>query len=608
MAVACYARVSTTRQAEQDLSIPDQLRQMRDYCKHLGVMIAQEYVEPGASATDDKRPVFQQMIADASMTPAPFDAIIVHSLSRFFRDVISFGLYERKLQKLGVKVVSISQQTTDDPSGHLARRVFSAFDEYQSHETSKHTTRAMRENARRGFFNGSRAPFGYLVTETEALGNRGRRRKKLAINATEAEVVRSIYDLYLHGFEGRSMGFKEIAKHLNARQLRMRGGVWGIQKIYKILSSATYSGKLFYNVIDSKSGKKRPPAEWIGIPVDPIVDSETFHRARQRREGRRPTAVPPRVVTSNVLLTGLLKCGHCHGAMTLATGKSGKYRYYKCATRMNKGNAQCPSRNIPVEKLDELVLDQLASRVFEPKRLQLMLTEARASIRNRTAADRQKIAILQVELRKADDRLSKIYEAVETGVLPLDETLQRRVQLAKASRENVLIEIAGLRRLQTLPVERILPSQVQAFGILIGKRLRDRTLAFGRDYLRAVVDKVVVNGDMATISGSNAKLMRAVGAKKSLTGQVPSFIHDWCARRDCSRPRRPLIPRLRSGPPSLRSGVQLRLRRSSRTPRPLSAGTQNAVAHGIRKCRLRAGIFLCIWCARRDSNSRPPGS
>jgi hypothetical protein len=66
----------------------------------------------------------------------------------------------------------------------------------------------------------------------------------------------------------------------------------------------------------------------------------------------------------------------------------------------------------------------------------------------RAAADRQKIAILQGELRKADERLSKIYEAVESGILPLDGTLQRRVQLAKASRENVLIEIAGLRRRQ----------------------------------------------------------------------------------------------------------------------------------------------------------------
>ena len=33
MAVALYARVSTPRQAEKDLSIPDQLRQLREYCK-----------------------------------------------------------------------------------------------------------------------------------------------------------------------------------------------------------------------------------------------------------------------------------------------------------------------------------------------------------------------------------------------------------------------------------------------------------------------------------------------------------------------------------------------------------------------------------------------
>ena len=78
---------------------------------------------------------------------------------------------------------------------------------------------------------------------------------------------------------------------------------------------------------------------------------------------------------------------------------------------------------------------------------------SRPSIRTRTAVDRQKIATLQPELRKADERLSKLYEAMETEILPL----------AKASRENVLIEIAGVRR-QTLPVERILPSQVEAFG------------------------------------------------------------------------------------------------------------------------------------------------
>ncbi|HCI52346.1 MAG TPA: hypothetical protein DE312_03270 [Gallionella sp.] len=108
MHVALYARVSTTRQADNDLSIPDQLRQLREWAAANGHLVIQEYVEPGASATDDKRPVFQQMISDAMMKPAAFEVIVIHSLSRFFRDGIEFGVYERKLAKNKVKVVSIT--------------------------------------------------------------------------------------------------------------------------------------------------------------------------------------------------------------------------------------------------------------------------------------------------------------------------------------------------------------------------------------------------------------------------------------------------------------------------------------------------------------------
>ncbi len=537
MAVALYARLSTARQAEQDLSIPDQLQQMRDWCAAHGVLIAKEYVEPGASATDDRRPVFQELIADASLDPAPFDAIIVHSLSRFFRDIISFGMYERKLSKHGVKVVSISQQTADDSSGQLARRIFSAFDEYQSQENSKHTSRAMRENARQGFFNGSNAPFGYRAAATEALGNRGRRKRKLAVDEAEAATVRRIFALYLKGFEGRRMGMKEIAKHLNERGQLMRGRTWGIQKVCKVLSGAVYRGEHHYNVIDSRAGKKRPPSDWIAVQVDPIIDAETFERVRQRRASRRPSAVPPRQLSSPVLLTGLLKCGHCGSGMTLTTGKSGRYRYYKCTRRVNKGNAQCPGRNLGVAMLDELVLFQLEGRVFTPGKLGEILTVARRQLRERTAADRQKLAHLQNELRKADERLGRLYEAVESGLLPLDETLQKRVQQAKAAREGVLVEMAGLRRLQLLPVDRVLPSQVEAFSKVVRAKLRDRSSSFARDYLHAVVDSVVVGDDTATITGSHAKLMRAIGEKKMGTGQVPRFIPDWRARRDSnSRP------------------------------------------------------------------------
>ena len=192
MAVALYARVSTTRQADNDLSIPDQLRQLREYCKTRSLVIACEYVEPGASATDDRRTVFQQMIADATQPPTPFEAILVHSRSRFFRELFEFLNYERLLKRIGVKVVSITQETSDDAAGEMASRLFSLFDEYQSKENAKHTQRAMQENARQGYWNGSVPPFGYRAMATDTVGNRGRRKRRLEVDPLEAQSVRGL--------------------------------------------------------------------------------------------------------------------------------------------------------------------------------------------------------------------------------------------------------------------------------------------------------------------------------------------------------------------------------------------------------------------------------
>jgi hypothetical protein len=103
-----------------------------------------------------------------------------------------------------------------------------------------------------------------------------------------------------------------------------------------------------------------------------------------------------------------------------------RYRYYKCTTRMSKGNRFCTSRNLPAEWLDELVLAQFEGRVLTTAELSSILREARRSLRERTATDRQTLIRLQNQLRKDDERLNRLYDIVETGQLPLDETLQRR--------------------------------------------------------------------------------------------------------------------------------------------------------------------------------------
>jgi DNA invertase Pin-like site-specific DNA recombinase len=54
----------------------------------------------------------------------------------------------------------------------MVRQVFALFDEYQSKENAKHTLRAMQENARQGFWNGSKAPYGYAVIAADSAAQR----------------------------------------------------------------------------------------------------------------------------------------------------------------------------------------------------------------------------------------------------------------------------------------------------------------------------------------------------------------------------------------------------------------------------------------------------
>ena len=169
---ALYLRVSTARQAEHDISIPDQKRQGEAYCASRGYELVETFIEAGASATNDRRPEFQRMIEAGTSKPTPFDIVVVHSFSRFFRDHFELEFYVRKLAKNGVKLVSITQDLGDDPMSVMMRQIMTLFDEYQSRENAKHTLRAMKENARQGYWNGSRAPFGYPIVSAEQRGPR----------------------------------------------------------------------------------------------------------------------------------------------------------------------------------------------------------------------------------------------------------------------------------------------------------------------------------------------------------------------------------------------------------------------------------------------------
>ena len=159
--VAIYARVSSDRQ-DVDLSISAQLKALREYAARNGYTVIKEFVDEAESGRSTARPAFREMISMARMKHPPFQMILVWKLSRFARNREDSIIYKSLLRKQGIQIVSINEHIEDTPTGRLMEGIIEVIDEFYSSNLAQDMIRGMRENASRGFFNGSRPPFGYL--------------------------------------------------------------------------------------------------------------------------------------------------------------------------------------------------------------------------------------------------------------------------------------------------------------------------------------------------------------------------------------------------------------------------------------------------------------
>ena len=534
---ALYLRVSTGRQADNDLSIPDQRRQTRAYCASRGWDIVADYVEPSASATDDRRPEFQRMIDAATTKPPAFDVIAVHSFSRFFRDQFQLEFYVRRLAKNGVRLVSITQELGDDPMSSMIRQIIALFDEYQSKENAKHTLRAMKENARQGFWNGSLPPIGYRIVE--APEQHGHRTKKtLEIDPIQAETVRLIFRLAREG-DGSSgaMGVKSIAKHLNGAGIRTRdGGPWGLGAIHNVLTRTTYIGRHRFNTRFWKTRERKPNAELVEMAVPPIIEAAEFEAVQTLLKTRSPALTAPRIVSGPTLLTGICFCAGCGKAMTLRTGKGGRYRYYTCSTKVRQGESGCLGRTVPMEKLDTLVADHIENRLLQPKRLEHSLSSVLDRCEERAERRTAHIAELRKRASEADAKLKRLYDAIENGIADLaDPMLKDRIAELKAIGDQARTDAERAEDTIERVGPSITPQALKTFAKQARKRMRTDGGGYRRDHLRALAQRVEVDAKEVRIMGSKSALLRTLvvgsSAKTAIFG-VPSSVPKWRALRD----------------------------------------------------------------------------
>ena len=185
-----YTRVSTSMQVD-GFSLDAQRDKLRRYAEY------QEFV----IADVEGRPEFMRMLQDIEDMKDNVDYVLVFKLSRFGRNAADVLTSLQKMQDFGVNLICVEDGIdSSKDSGKLMISVLSAVAEIERENILVQTMEGRRQKAREGKWNGGFAPYGYTLVDG-----------KLEIAEDEAEVIRVIYDKYIH----TTMGISAVAAWLN---------------------------------------------------------------------------------------------------------------------------------------------------------------------------------------------------------------------------------------------------------------------------------------------------------------------------------------------------------------------------------------------------------
>ena len=482
MKVAIYARVSSERQ-DVDLSISAQIKALKEYASRNGHVVVSEFVDEAESGRSIDRPGFKQMVATARRKPPPFEAILVWKLSRFARNREDSIIYKSLLRKHGVQVISINEPVEDTPSGRLLEGIIEAIDEFYSANLGQEIMRGMRESASRGFFLGSCAPYGYQKVKVK---DGGKERPRLEVDPHTGPVVGRIFRTLLEG-----KGLTDIVKALNGEGIPSpKGKKWNKTTLHKMVTNEVYTGTLVWG----RRGKIQEPVR-VENAWTALVDKETFQKVRELLKKRSPALSHPRRVASPYLLSGLARCGRCGKALIAAEAKGGQFTYYVCGTLIRQGSGACDTPYLNAHRFEDLVIGKIKERILTEENLQELVRLVNEEMDAQASECRERLNTIVRELVETRQRLGRLYDALETGKIDLEDLspriheLRQRQKQLEASRLELEAHLSGRR------VELADLGLVTEYVEDLRNVLTYSSIAEQRAFIRSFVKEVKVTGN-----------------------------------------------------------------------------------------------------------------
>lgn len=500
-----YTRVSTSMQVD-GFSLDAQKEKLRKYAEFQEFTIAGEYSDEGKSGKSiEGRPQFQEMLNDIAECKDNIEYVLVFKLSRFGRNAADVLNSLQQMQDYGVNLICVEDGIdSSKDSGKLMISVLSAVAEIERENILVQTMEGRKQKAREGKWNGGFAPYGYKLVDGE-----------LKIAEDEAEIIRVIYDKFIH----TTMGAATVAKYLNrqgyVKKKRQNGTLdaFTAHFVKLVLDNPIYCGKIAFGRRKTEkiqgSRNQFHVVKQAEYPVyegihEAIIAEEDWLLAQEKRKKTGVKSEKIYSVEHQHLLSGILRCPECgaalYGSVNRKRKKDGSfyrdYWYYACKHRLECDGHKCSYKkqihqdkvnNAVVEVIRHIVQNSQFDTAIKKKLESSVDLEAYQTEENSLKENIRQLTAAKERLGNQIDRLDdtdKHYEEKYHDMQNRIESLYDEIAEVSAALETVQMQIQGIREEQ-ISQERVYEF-LELFDIMYDKFTEAEKKEFFHSFIKRI--------------------------------------------------------------------------------------------------------------------------